>query len=213
MDESESEREHGVTIDLAERELRTEHRHFSILDAPGHRDFIPNMISGAAQADMALLVIPASAGEYESSMSDGAQTREHAVLLRALGVEIITANALASTPFNTDTNTPTTIPCNNMPSDPPSLSPTHPLDYPVGVRQIIVVVNKMDSITPAWDQTRFLRIQSDLLALLEELQFSRKSIRFVPASGLTGENLVTLSDGCPLRTWYAGKTLLATMNR
>ena len=78
-------------------------------------------------------------------MSDGAQTREHAVLLKALGV-----------------------------------------------KQIIVVVNKMDNLTVPWSHERFVRIKTEVQHLLEELQFSSKVIRFVPLSGLTGENLVTL---------------------
>ena len=105
-----------------------------------------------------------------------------------------------------------TIPSNTL-SSIPQTNFYHTLSNSSGVKQIIVVVNKMDSITPIWDQNRFQRIQSDLLALLEELQFSRKSIRFVPLSGLTGENLVTLSEECPLRMWYTGKTLLDMMNR
>ena len=56
------------------------------MDAPGHKDFIPNMISGTTFADSALLVIPATQGEYESAMGSGAQTKEHAILLKAMGV-------------------------------------------------------------------------------------------------------------------------------
>ena len=82
---------------------------------------------------------------FYQSISDGAQTREHAVLLKALGV-----------------------------------------------KQIIVAVNKMDNSTPPWSQDRFNLIESQIRFLLEELQFSKKSIRFIPLSGLSGENLVTL---------------------
>lgn len=83
-------------MDIAQQALYTEHRHITILDAPGHKEFIPNMISGASQADCALLVVDAATNEFEAGFERGGQTREHVLLVRSLGVSqiIIAINKL-----------------------------------------------------------------------------------------------------------------------
>ncbi|MEM2329380.1 MAG: translation elongation factor EF-1 subunit alpha, partial [Candidatus Jordarchaeales archaeon] len=86
MDKLKEERERGLTIDLSFWKFETEKYYFTIIDAPGHKDFIKNMITGTSQADAAVLVVSARKGEFEAGIGPGGQTREHAYLAFTLGV-------------------------------------------------------------------------------------------------------------------------------
>jgi len=87
LDRLKEERERGLTIDLAFYELETRRNVFTVIDSPGHRDFVKNMVTGASQADGAILMISAKRGEYEAGTNPGGQTREHAFLAKTLGVD------------------------------------------------------------------------------------------------------------------------------
>ena len=86
VDRLKEERERGLTIDLFHTKIETPHKMITIIDAPGHRDYVKNMITGASQADAAILFVSAKKGEFEAGISPGGQTREHAFLARTLGV-------------------------------------------------------------------------------------------------------------------------------
>merc|ERR1712187_905375 len=163
MDKSKDERARGVTIACTTKEFFTEKYHYTIIDAPGHRDFIKNMISGASQADVALLMVPANKGGFETSIQKGnhkkgevqGQTRQHARLLHLLGVE-----------------------------------------------QVIVGVNKMDSTQPqGYSEDRFKEIEREVKKMLTKIGFKTKKIPFVPMSGFQGDNLIEESTNMP---WYKG---------
>lgn len=89
MDLNEEERSKGKTVEIGRDYLVTEKKRFTILDCPGHKNYVQNMIQGAAQADVACLVVSARAGEFESGFEKNGQTREHAMLAKTLGARFL----------------------------------------------------------------------------------------------------------------------------
>ncbi|TNY24697.1 hypothetical protein DMC30DRAFT_345421, partial [Rhodotorula diobovata] len=162
FDAMEEERERGVTIDVAIDSFETPQRRFTLIDAPGHRDFIPNMISGAAQADAAVLVVDGSNGGFEKGFEGGGQTREHAVLVRSLGVQ-----------------------------------------------QLIVAVNKLDTV--GWSQKRFDAIRDALQPFLTQTGFAPAKVAYVPVGAMSGENLTRRSNEV-LEAWYEGRSLVEELD-
>lgn len=145
-------------MDVGQTVFETTHKIVTLLDAPGHRDFIPNMIKGAAQADVGILVINATTGEFETGFAAGGQTREHVLLSRSLGV-----------------------------------------------LQLIVVVNKMDTVE--WSKERYDMIVQSLTPFLKMAGYPLKDVTFVPASGFTGDNL-KLVPSSKNASWITGPCLL-----
>merc|ERR1712198_738116 len=119
----------------------------TIIDAPGHRDFIKNMITGTSQADCAVLIVAAGTGEFEAGISKNGQTREHVLLC-----------------------------------------------FTLGVKQLIVAVNKMDSTEPKYSEARFQEITKEVTAYVKKVGYNPASVPMIPISGFHGDNMLEKSS-------------------
>lgn len=154
LDKLKAERERGITIDIQLMKFETTGYYVTIIDAPGHRDFIKNMITGTSQADCAVLIVAASTGEFEAGISKNGQTREHALLA-----------------------------------------------YTLGVKQMIVCVNKIDNTEPPYSEGRFMEIKKEVESYVKKVGYNPKTVAFVPISGWHGDNMIDASTNM---SWYKG---------
>merc|ERR1711920_1055759 len=166
MDRQKEERERGVTISCTTKEFFTDSWHYTVIDAPGHRDFIKNMISGAAQADVALLMVPAD-GNFTTAIQKGnhkageiqGQTRQHARLINLLGV-----------------------------------------------KQIIIGINKMDCDTAGYKQSRYDEIMNEMKNMLQKVgwkkDFVEGGVPYMAISGWRGDNLTKPTENMD---WWKGQ--------
>jgi len=170
MDRQKEERERGVTISCTTKEFFTDSYHYTVIDAPGHRDFIKNMITGASQADVALLMVP-SDGNFATAISKGnakagevqGQTRQHSVLINLLGV-----------------------------------------------KQLIIGVNKMDCSVAGYGEKRYTEIRDEMKHMLKKVgwkkDFVDNQLPIMPISGWIGDNLIKKSDKMG---WWKGMDVKA----
>jgi len=163
LDKLKTERERGITIDIALWKFETARYFVTVIDAPGHRDFIKNMITGTSQADCAVLVVASGTGEFEAGISKDGQTREHALLA-----------------------------------------------FTLGVKQMIVAVNKMDDKSVNYGQGRYEEIQTEVSNYLKKVGYNPKNVPFIPISGWNGDNMLEKSPNMP---WYKGDTLLEALDK
>merc|ERR1712203_1223864 len=147
LDKLKAERERGITIDIALWKFETPKYYVTIIDAPGHRDFIKNMITGTSQADCGVLIIASGVGEFEAGISKNGQTREHALLA-----------------------------------------------YTLGVKQLIVGVNKIDSTEPPYSEARFKEIEKEVRGFIKKVGYNPAAVPFVPISGWPGDNMLEKSE-------------------
>lgn len=154
MDKLKEEQERGITIDISLWSFETNNFQVTIIDAPGHRDFIKNMITGTSQADCAILIVSAAIGEFEAGLSPNGQTREHALLA-----------------------------------------------YTLGVKQLIVAVNKMDATNPAYSQERFEEVKQNISSYVKKVGYNPAQVVFVPISGWEGDNMLEPTANMP---WFKG---------
>jgi len=156
LDKLKAERERGITIDIALWKFLTNKYQVTIIDAPGHRDFIKNMITGTSQADCAVLIVASSTGEFEAGISKNGQTREHALLA-----------------------------------------------FTLGVKQMIVGVNKIDNTEPPYSEKRFNEIAKEIGTYIKKVGYNPKAVPIVPISGWMGDNMIKASENM---SWYKGWT-------
>jgi len=171
LDKLKSERERGITIDIALMQFETPKFDVTIIDAPGHRDFIKNMITGTSQADAAVLIVAAGTGEFEAGISSNGQTREHLLLA-----------------------------------------------FTLGVREVIIAINKMDTTSPPYNEARYNEIKKEVGAYLKKVGFQVPRVPFIPISGFKGDNMDTLTTnmswwkGAKVQTGEKGKEKEATVH-
>ncbi len=153
IDAMQAERDQGITIDTSQIRFRTAARDYLLIDAPGHKQFLKNMVTGAAGADAVILVVDAHEGVQD-------QTRRHAYLLRLLGI-----------------------------------------------RRIVVAVNKMDLVD--WSEARYQEVRRDVAAYLRSIGVNDADIAYLPLAAREGANLKVQAAAMP---WWKGPTLLGALD-
>jgi elongation factor 1-alpha len=161
LDRSRESRFRGLTIFPSLINLETSKFSFTMIDTPGHGYFRKTMIAATSQADIAILIVPASCGEFEAAFAPEGQLKKQALIAFALGI-----------------------------------------------RQLIVCVNKLDSTTCNYSQQRYEEIKDEVMRFLYRIGFTEENLRILPISGWCGDNLIEFS--MKMR-WYTGPTLLETL--